>query len=196
MKSSSLVIVAIFLFSVSVYSQTDKFNPDKGTSDLPHFNGSPQNSDYLYVTAGNRIYCIGNQGGKFPDIGFHIPGKMDGIWQQPHKLPGGFSLSLKDIKTEFHYKTIYDSFITSKEKAMKIIDEALLKRIQPKRNEWAGIKLHQLREEVIKNTYPNKGYLAYYNSSGMQPMETGITDTIRAQKMLKSVSFFTNKFGE
>jgi len=113
MKFSYLIIVAILLFCINQFAQVNKFNLDKATSDLPRINGSPQNSDYLYVTAGNRLYCIGNQAGDFPEVGFHLPGKMGGVWQQPLKLLDGFNLSLKDTKTGFQYKNVCDSFITS-----------------------------------------------------------------------------------
>jgi len=113
MKSTSLIIVAIFLFCINLHAQHDKFNLDTATSDLPHINGMPQNSEYLYVTAGSRLYCIGDQSGGFPKVGFHLPGKMGGIWQQPIKLLDGFSFSLKETKTGFQYKSVCDSFITS-----------------------------------------------------------------------------------
>ena len=73
----------------------------------------------------------------------------------------------------------YADFITSKEKALKITNEALVKRVHPGRNGWAGIKLSELKEEIINNTYSQKGYVVYYNSSGLQPMEAGIADTLR-----------------
>jgi len=89
----------------------------------------------------------------------------------------------------------YADFITSKEKALKIIDDALTKRVRKGRNDWAGIKLESLKKQVLDNTYPYKGYVVYYNPSGYQPMEEGMTDTLRAKQMLKSASFFTNKYG-
>jgi len=89
----------------------------------------------------------------------------------------------------------YADFITSKENALKIIDNALAKRVQKGRNDWAGIKLESLKKQVLDNTYPYKGYVVYYNPSGYQPMEEGMTDTLRAKQMLKSASFFTNKYG-
>ncbi|MCC8152753.1 MAG: hypothetical protein LIP01_00155 [Tannerellaceae bacterium] len=41
--------------------------------------GKPDNGEYLYVTAGNTLYSIGNQYGQFPEIGFHVPGEMGGV---------------------------------------------------------------------------------------------------------------------
>jgi len=89
----------------------------------------------------------------------------------------------------------YADFITSKDKALKIIDNALEKRVQKGRNDWAGIKLTKLKDQIENNTYPNKGYVVYYNPSGYQPMMEGMTDTLRAKQMLKGASFFTNKYG-
>ena len=89
----------------------------------------------------------------------------------------------------------YADFITTKDKALNIIDNALSKRFQKGRNDWAGIKLTKLKEEVENNTYPYKGYVVYYNPSGYQPMEEGMTDTLRAKQMLRNASFFTNKYG-
>ena len=89
----------------------------------------------------------------------------------------------------------YADFITSKDKALKIIDNALVKRVKKGRNDWAGIKLTGLKEQILNNTYPNKGYVVYYNPSGYQPMEEGMADTLRAKQILRNASFFTNKYG-
>lgn len=90
----------------------------------------------------------------------------------------------------------YADFITTKDEALKIIDNALAKRVQKGRNEWSGEKLRKLKAQILDNKYPYKGYVVYYNPSGLQPMmEEGMTDTLRARQMLKNASFFTNKFG-
>lgn len=55
-------------------------------------------SDYLkspFVTAGDRIYLIGNQDGSFSDLGWHVQGEMGGIWLHPIKLMDGFTSSIK-----------------------------------------------------------------------------------------------------
>lgn len=62
--------------------------------------GSPSiegKSSYLetpYVTAGDRVYMVGHQDGSFPEIGWHIPGEMGGIWNHPVKLMDGFQAEL------------------------------------------------------------------------------------------------------
>ncbi len=61
------------------------------------------NKDYLnspYVTAGDRLYMVGHQDGSFPDLGWHVPGEMGGIWDHPVKLMDGFMLQLTDHVTE------------------------------------------------------------------------------------------------
>ena len=89
----------------------------------------------------------------------------------------------------------YADFITTKEKALGIINDALAKRCSKGRNEWALGKLTRLRAAVAGNTYPGNAYVVYYNPSGLQPMEDGLADSARSMKMLKNASFFTNKFG-
>jgi len=90
----------------------------------------------------------------------------------------------------------YADFIAPKDKALKIIEDALTKRVVAGRNDWAKAKLENLKQQVLNNDYPYKGYVVYYNPSGLLPMETGLADPERSGKMLKHAGFFTNKFGE
>lgn len=46
------------------------------------------------VVAGDRAYLIGAQHGGFPDIGWHTPGEMGGLWAHPIKLFDGFRLAI------------------------------------------------------------------------------------------------------
>ncbi|MEX6690413.1 hypothetical protein QTN47_23075 [Danxiaibacter flavus] len=89
----------------------------------------------------------------------------------------------------------YADFITSRGKALTIIDTALSKRVHTGRNEWARKKLSDLRRQIADGSYRDKGYAVYYNTPGILPAETGIVDTARAREMFKKLSFFTNKFG-
>jgi hypothetical protein len=83
---------------------------DKG---LARLYGKKENAGYLYVTAGDRLYSIGDQAGNFPAVGFHVSGEMGGIWQQPIKLLDGFRLTITDRKTGFSQQLNgCDSFIT------------------------------------------------------------------------------------
>jgi hypothetical protein len=89
----------------------------------------------------------------------------------------------------------YADFITNKEKALQIIDTALVDRVHANRNPWASKKLNELRTQIINNQYTDKGYLVYYNTSGILPLKEGIADSVKAREMLKRVRWFTNKFG-
>lgn len=48
-----------------------------------------------YVTAGDRLYMVGDQNGTFPPHGWHVAGEMGGIWAHPIKLLDGFEASLQ-----------------------------------------------------------------------------------------------------
>ena len=45
-----------------------------------------------YLTPGDRALVIGTQDGAFPDLGWHVPGEMGGVWAPPLKLLDGFWL--------------------------------------------------------------------------------------------------------
>ncbi|HEY3370429.1 MAG TPA: hypothetical protein VGK10_06255 [Prolixibacteraceae bacterium] len=111
-RISFLAALLMLLLNNILLAQTSKFQLYEASQRLPHLLGKPENADYLYVTAGNQLYCIGNQAGKFPEVGFHVPGEMGGIWQQPLKLMDGFSLSIKNPTTGLPFTCICDSFIT------------------------------------------------------------------------------------
>ena len=50
-----------------------------------------------YITAGDRAYLIGAQDGGFPDLGWHVPGEMGGLWAHPVKLLDGFWLAVDGV---------------------------------------------------------------------------------------------------
>ena len=87
------------------------FSLGKEVGQLPNIQGKKGNGNYLYVTAGNNLYSIGNQYGDFPPAGFHVPGEMSGIWQHPIKLLDGFTLSIQDGAKSIVLDKC-DSFIT------------------------------------------------------------------------------------
>ena len=64
-------------------------------SKLDSIRGKTEFLNSPYVTAGDRVYMVGNQDGTFPDIGWHIDGEMGGIWDHPIKLMDGFSAGLQ-----------------------------------------------------------------------------------------------------
>jgi hypothetical protein len=63
--------------------------------DSPSIEGTEAYLPSPYVTAGNRVYMVGHQDGSFPDLGWHIPGEMGGIWNHPIKLMDGFEATIK-----------------------------------------------------------------------------------------------------
>ncbi len=89
----------------------------------------------------------------------------------------------------------YADFISSREKAVEIIDTALTKRVHPGRNEWALQKLTGLRSKIKDGSYTNKGYVVYYNGSGLMPVEEGMADSSTAAAMFKKIYWFTNNYG-
>src|SRR4029077_4888200 len=88
----------------------------------------------------------------------------------------------------------YGDFISTKEKAISIIDSALAKRVDPSRNSWAQKKLTELRMSIQNGTYPYKAYVVYYNA-GAGLLESGLSDSLKAEETLKGIRFFTNKYG-
>jgi hypothetical protein len=114
MKIATICLIYFLSLNINftIEAQTCGFNLNESASVLPHIAGTPGNADYLYVTAGSRLYCIGNQAGAFPEVGFHVPGQMGGIWQQPIKLLDGFRLNIRDHANGEIYRNVCDSFIT------------------------------------------------------------------------------------
>jgi hypothetical protein len=91
--------VALIMAFPSMGTAQSPFSLATASTSQPHLRGKPKNANYLSVTAGDRLYAIADQAGRFPAIGFHIPGEMGGIWQHPIKLLDGFRLTLTDRKT-------------------------------------------------------------------------------------------------
>lgn len=63
-------------------------------AELPSISGKAAYMSSPFVAAGNRLYVVGHQDGSFPDLGWHVPGEMGGIWDHPIKLMDGYSLSI------------------------------------------------------------------------------------------------------
>jgi glycogen debranching enzyme len=64
------------------------------TLDLPETFGIARTERLAdpYITPGDRAFVIGTQDGAFPDLGWHVPGEMGGVWIPPLKLLDGFWL--------------------------------------------------------------------------------------------------------
>ena len=67
--------------------------------DVPRLEGRAEYLASPYVTAGDRLYMVGFQDGSFPDLGWHVPGEMGGIWDHPIKLMDGFTVRLREEAT-------------------------------------------------------------------------------------------------
>ncbi len=104
----------LLLFAVSfAIAQSKNFSITEASKTQPSLDGKAGNQDYLYVTAGDRLYTIGNQQGNFPSVGFHVPGEMGGVWQHPIKLLNGFSFGIRKAgSTDFHTLEKADHFKT------------------------------------------------------------------------------------
>ncbi|HTF20292.1 MAG TPA: hypothetical protein VK658_19610 [Chryseolinea sp.] len=70
-------------------------------ADTPMIPGNVSSLNSPFVTAGDRVYMVGNQDGSFPDIGWHVPGEMGGIWDHPIKLMDGFKAAVR-VGEEIH----------------------------------------------------------------------------------------------
>jgi glycogen debranching enzyme len=62
--------------------------------DSPSIKGKAEYLDSPFVTAGDRVYLVGHQDGTFPELGWHIPGEMGGLWDHPIKLLDGFEIEI------------------------------------------------------------------------------------------------------
>ena len=90
----SLPWIVFFTFLGCSNNNTSLPNFEQLSLDSPYIEGKP---DYLhspFVTAGNRLYLVGDQDGSFPELGWHIKGEMGGIWDHPIKLMDGFEAEL------------------------------------------------------------------------------------------------------
>jgi hypothetical protein len=102
------IVCTLLLFSCTDEKKNDIFSLDEELRNTVNIKGQKENGNYLYVTAGNMLYSIGNQYGGFPEIGFHVPGEMGGVWQHPIKLLDGFELLINNSAlTECEQFTAY-----------------------------------------------------------------------------------------
>ncbi|WP_051697534.1 hypothetical protein [Prevotella sp. 10(H)] len=91
---------AILLMACNT-AKEEPFSLHKGLEGITNIQGKSDNGNYLYVTAGDKLYSIGNQAGEFPEIGFHVPGEMGGVWQHPIKLLDGYKINISDLTSNF-----------------------------------------------------------------------------------------------
>lgn len=95
MMKASVFLFPILLFcSLALRSQSEDIAMADLLKSEPAIQGRPEYLNSPFVTAGDRLYLVGHQNGSFPELGWHIPGEMGGIWDHPIKLMDGFHVSL------------------------------------------------------------------------------------------------------
>ncbi|AUD05173.1 alpha-L-rhamnosidase-related protein [Spirosoma pollinicola] len=93
-KLYTVSLVAFALLSVYVQNVAAQQPLQTLVQQVEHISGKKAYLASPFVTAGNRLYMVGHQDGKFPDLGWHITGEMGGIWDHPIKLMDGFTASV------------------------------------------------------------------------------------------------------
>lgn len=92
-----LILLLSGLLACSPSGQTSENSLYKHTSELSFIEGKPQYLNSPFVTAGDRVYLVGQQDGSFPDLGWHVTGEMGGIWDHPIKLMDGFTARITSM---------------------------------------------------------------------------------------------------
>jgi glycogen debranching enzyme len=154
MKSITYIALSSLLFCLNC-TKSQQPNFKQLSIDSSHIDGK---ADYLnspYVTAGNRVYMVGNQDGSFPEIGWHIKGEMGGIWDHPIKLMDGFTAELiwKDTSKTLDQSDSFTNYPTTNKHTYSLKDQNLsIERWQfvPDHKEGLVIQYH------IENRNDNK----------------------------------------
>ena len=94
------ITAILFLLLVTACSN-DPFTPSMSSviSKAEAINGNPNYLQSPFLTAGNRFYLVGHQDGSFPELGWHIPGEMGGLWNHPMKMLDGFDVRISANNT-------------------------------------------------------------------------------------------------
>ncbi|NNF20014.1 MAG: glycogen debranching protein, partial [Flavobacteriaceae bacterium] len=92
MKISAYLLISLLITSCK--NDAAQENLADLLDGMPYIEGKMDYLDSPYVTAGNRVYMVGQQDGSFAEIGWHIKGEMGGIWNHPIKLMDGFNAEL------------------------------------------------------------------------------------------------------
>lgn len=98
----------IIFFVISLFTVLGCSNSKNHTLEL-NFEGIEGKNEFSstpYITAGDRVYAIGAQNGSFPEIGWHIPDEMGGVWNHPIKLLDGYKAT---IKTDNSYEELVNA---------------------------------------------------------------------------------------
>jgi hypothetical protein len=76
------VVLAAFASASPVWN----LSAQQSATNYPTRSTTENLAEKRYVAAGDRAYVVGTQDGKFPGMGFHIKGHMNGVWAHPLKL--------------------------------------------------------------------------------------------------------------
>ncbi len=120
-------------------------------TDYPSIAGKDAYLNSAFVEAGNRLYIVGHQNGDFPELGWHIPGEMGGVWQHPIKLFDGLeALIISETDTlSLKNATSFTNFPTASMHTYHFAEKSLdIERWQFVADDFAGMAMQYL----IKNT--------------------------------------------
>src|ERR1017187_8836421 len=99
MKNYYRYCVAVVIMTIPFIGTSQAiFSLQEASNGLPHLYGKKENAHYLCVTAGDRLYSIGDQAGNYPAVGFHVPGEMGGMWQHPVVVLDGLLSAMTDSR--------------------------------------------------------------------------------------------------
>jgi len=89
----------------------------------------------------------------------------------------------------------YADFLSTKEQALKLADEAIERALKLKNN-WAVAELKETKLKIENDTSTKKkSFVIYHNWVVNSPMETGVAEKEKAIKALNTAQKFTNPYG-
>ncbi len=91
----SLLYLGIICLTVSCNAPNKTADLLEFVKDSPNISGKQSYLNSPFVTAGDRLYMVGHQNGRFPELGWHVKGEMGGIWNHPIKLMDGFDVAIQ-----------------------------------------------------------------------------------------------------
>ena len=126
MKHLQYLVLLLFVFC-SNCNREQQPNFEQLSEGSPHIEGKPDYLSSPFVTAGNRLYMVGDQDGSFPEIGWHIKGEMSGIWDHPIKLMDGFDATLiwKGTAKKLDKSDVFSNYPTTSELTYHLNDQNL-----------------------------------------------------------------------
>ena len=165
----------IIFFVISLFTVLGCSNSKNHTLEL-NFEGIEGKNEFSstpYITAGDRVYAIGAQNGSFPEIGWHIPDEMGGVWNHPIKLLDGYKAT---IKTDNSYEELVNAAFINYPHGNKFIYELeklnlSVEQFQFSPDQYQGLVI----EYTITNesTLPFNGELEFESAFDLRPTWLG-----------------------